>query len=78
MRQKEEVEVKYCDICGKREDQTTTVSKCWACGKDACSQHYHLNMTKNEKRFTYLCERCDQEMGSKLDVLFEQYRQQAV
>jgi len=73
MRKKEEVEVKYCDICGAREDDLHTILTCWSCGKEACSQHYHLVSTENKRRHTYLCEDCDRKMESKLDVLFEQF-----
>ena len=76
MRKKEEIEVKYCDICGAREDNLRSISSCWSCGKDVCSRHYHLVSTENKRRHTYLCEDCNQEMGSKLDALFEQFSQQ--
>ena len=73
MRKTEEVEIKYCDICGQREDTLHNISRCWACGKEVCSQHYHLVSTENKRRHIYLCENCDQEMGNKLDALFEQF-----
>lgn len=73
MRKQEEVEVAYCDICNKREDHTRTISRCWGCGKDVCSQHHHLMVAEYPRRHTYVCDECFKKMNLDLEKIFESY-----
>ncbi len=72
--QMEEVEVKYCDFCGKRESDTNSIGKCWKCGKDCCNNHLHLVAVSHGGRMlTYLCDQDRDELVGKLKALFRDF-----
>lgn len=75
----EEVEVKYCDICGQKEDNMHSILRCWKCGKDVCPQHHHLVLTEGgvQKMHTYLCDPDRDDIEDKLRALFKDFSQKA-
>lgn len=75
MRKLEQVEVKYCDICGERESEARSIYLCWKCGRDVCDWHHHLVSVEGgiEKCRTYLCDTCRDELEQKLSQLFDYY-----
>ncbi len=72
---KEEVDVRYCDICGAKQGIEHSMSSCWKCGKDICARHHHLVSVEGgiEHQFTYLCTPDRDEMEAKLKVLFQDF-----
>jgi len=74
-RKLEETEVKYCDICGQKEDFAHSISTCWKCGKDVCPQHHSLVHLEGgiNKMFTYLCTPDRDEMEAELETIFARY-----
>lgn len=75
-RKDEMVEVKYCDICKKKEDRNETISICWGCGKDVCNQHIHLVQVEGygAREHTYLCDGCKEVAGVQLKGIMEKFR----
>ena len=71
----EQVEVRYCDICGQKEDRDHSILRCWKCGKDICPQHHHLVYIEGsiKKMLTYLCTPDRDEMEDKLRALFQDF-----
>ena len=71
----ESVEVRFCDICGQKNDDTHHIMKCWRCGKDCCDQHFHLVHVQGAagKFITYLCDPDRDEMKDKLQALFQDF-----
>ena len=70
----EEMEVHYCDICGRKETTTDRTMKCWKCGRDCCNQHIHLvNTVSGARMHTYLCDDDREEMVSTLRALFQDF-----
>jgi len=72
----EQVEVRFCDICGEKETLHHSMSYCWKCGKDCCNRHIHLILVEGsiEKAFTYLCDPDRDEMKKLLAALFAEFR----
>jgi len=72
----EQVEVRFCDICGEKETLHHSMSHCWKCGKDCCERHSHLVHVEGEagKFLTYLCDPDRDEMKKKLEALFDEFR----
>lgn len=72
---REEVDVRYCDICGLKVDSGSEF-KCWKCGRDCCGQHTHLVHVEGgvQKMVTYLCDDDREEMQSRLRALFQEFK----
>lgn len=77
----EEVEVRYCDICGIRERDThRSFLKCSECGKDVCSQHWQLvKITGLGPDWNaYLCDDCQKQVEEDISPLLKRMKTKEV
>lgn len=75
-----EVQVRCCDNCG-RDGNQQHIDLCWGCGKDLCHSCGNISLINLEGFgqgwHTYLCSKCREELGTKLQQLFNPYIQHA-
>jgi hypothetical protein len=71
----EAIEVRFCDICGQKEDREHSIMKSWKSGTDCCPQHFHLVKLEGsiERMITYLSTPERDEMQDKLRALFQDF-----
>lgn len=76
----EQVDVKYCDICGERESPMHRMYQCERCRKDVCPSHHHtiggdhISVQGRRRWYLRVCPGCRDDFTARIDPILREFR----